>query len=171
MRPTVETRRSTLSVLSALVRNPLEAIPPELSDGPYRQALELANKATFTRTEMEAYHKVIDEIQQVRDLASAKYVQGLTEGYSKGEASGFTKGEASGFTKGEASGLAKGVAKGKAAAIFAILAARGVSVAAPARARVEECQDDVLLDQWIARAMTAESTDAMFAETSPSDRG
>jgi predicted transposase/invertase (TIGR01784 family) len=135
----------------------LEAIPPELSEGPYREALELANKATFTRTEMEAYHKVVDEIQQVRDLASAKYVEGLNEGFTKGEASGFTKGEASGFSKGEASG----VAKGKAAAIFAILAARGLSVTAEARTRIEECKDEVMLDRWIAQAMTAASSDEM----------
>ena len=150
----------------------LEEIPPELAKGPYREALELANKATFTRSEMDAYHKVIDEIQQVRDLASAKYVEGLAEGFSKGEASGFSKGEASGFSKGEASGFSKGeafgVTKGKIAAVFSILAARGLSVTPDTRARIEACNDDLMLDRWISRAMSALSTDEVFTETNTS---
>ncbi len=130
----------------------LETIPSELPEGPYREALALANQASFTPTELDAYHKMIDEIQQVRDLASAKYVEGLTEG--------FTKGEASGFTKGEASGLCR--------ALFAILAARSLSVTPEVRARIEACKDDAVLDQWIARATTASSMAEVFAETNTS---
>jgi hypothetical protein len=32
----------------------LTAVPPDLSPGPYRSALELANKATFTQGELDA---------------------------------------------------------------------------------------------------------------------
>jgi hypothetical protein len=48
----------------------LTEVPADLSPGPYREALELANKATFTQEELDAYQKVIDEIQQVRELAA-----------------------------------------------------------------------------------------------------
>jgi hypothetical protein len=62
----------------------LKEVPADLSPGPYREALELANKATFTQEELDAYQKVIDEIQQVRELAEAKLVEGEAIGLAKG---------------------------------------------------------------------------------------
>jgi hypothetical protein len=58
----------------------LTAVPPDLSPGPYRSALELANKATFTQGELDAYRRVIDEIQQAEELAEVKQVQGVLLG-------------------------------------------------------------------------------------------
>ena len=58
----------------------LPEVPPDLPPGPYRQALELANKATFSQEELDAYQKVIDEIQQVRELAEAKWAEGVVAG-------------------------------------------------------------------------------------------
>jgi hypothetical protein len=46
----------------------LKAVPAELPEGPYREALALANKATFTAAERDAYRKVMDEIQQAREF-------------------------------------------------------------------------------------------------------
>src|ERR1700689_1076767 len=56
----------------------LTGVPADLPPGPYREALELANEATFTQEERDAYQKVIDEIQQVRELAEAKWAEGRT---------------------------------------------------------------------------------------------
>ncbi len=58
----------------------LTEIPPELSEGPYREALELAIQAKFTQEEMQTYEKVRDEIQQVFEIASARWAEGKAEG-------------------------------------------------------------------------------------------
>ncbi len=131
----------------------LTEVPVDLSPGPYRAALELANKASFTLEELDAYQKVIDEIQQVRELAEAKLAEG----------------EAIGVAKGLAKGLAEGRKTGKVAALLAVLAARGIEVNEEARARIAACEDEPTLDRWIARATTAASVDDVFAspEKSP----
>jgi hypothetical protein len=131
----------------------LTEVPADLSPGPYRAALELANKATFTQEELDAYQKVIDEIQQVRELAEAKLAEGHKAGLAEGEA------------KGHKAGLAEGHKAGKMAALLAVLAARGFSMTAEARARIEACNDETTLDRWIARAITAPSLEDVF--TSP----
>src|SRR5277367_5925910 len=41
----------------------LTEMPPDLPPGPHREALELANQTTFSRAELDAYQKVMDEIQ------------------------------------------------------------------------------------------------------------
>ena len=61
----------------------LSEVPADLPQGPFREALELADKATFTQEELDAYEKVIDEIQQVRDLTEAKFAEGETTGLVK----------------------------------------------------------------------------------------
>src|SRR5271154_6270878 len=58
----------------------LSEVPADLPPGPYREALELANEATFSQEERGAYQKVIDEIQQVRELADAKLAEGEIKG-------------------------------------------------------------------------------------------
>lgn len=109
----------------------LTEIPADLSPGPYRAALELANQAKFTALELEAYERVRDEIRQVLEIASAREARG------------------------EARGRAEGLAEGKASAILAFLAARGLPVDDATRARIEGCDDPATLDRWIARAATA----------------
>ncbi|MEO5729105.1 MAG: PD-(D/E)XK nuclease family transposase, partial [Byssovorax sp.] len=113
----------------------LTEVPPDLPPGPYRQALELANKATFTLEELDAYQKVNDEIEQVRELVEAKHAEGRAEGILVGETMALAR------------------------AILALLAARGVSVSVEARAHIEACNDVPTLDQWIVRAATATSAE------------
>jgi hypothetical protein len=60
----------------------LHEMPADLPHGPFREALELADKATFSQEELDAYQKVVDEIQQVRDLAEAKWKEGEASGKS-----------------------------------------------------------------------------------------
>ena len=127
----------------------LTAMPADLMPGPHRSALELANKATFTQDELDAYRKVIDEIQQVQELADAKWAEG----------------KAQGLVEGHKSGLAEGEFTGKIAAILAILEARDIVVTAHNRAHIEACKDLVILDRWIKRAATATSVEEVLAPT------
>jgi hypothetical protein len=111
----------------------LTEVPADLPPGPYRQAVELANEATFSPLELNAYRKVMDEIQQAREYGSAQRAEG----------------EAAGFVRGEVAGQAR--------AILTILAVRGIAVDDATRARIMECTDAALLDAWAARAVTAPS--------------
>ncbi|EYF05382.1 Hypothetical protein CAP_3299 [Chondromyces apiculatus DSM 436] len=116
-------------------------MPAELPPGPHRAALELANEATFSPQELDAYRKVMDEIQQLREYGEAKR------------------------TEGEAAGFEKGQAAGKAEAVLAVLAARGIAVDDKSQARILACTDAGTLDQWIGRATTASVVEAVFATT------
>jgi len=113
----------------------LTEIPDDLPSGPYREALALANQAKFTKLELEAYRKAMDEIQQARDYGAMM----------------------------KAEGRAEGRAEGVARALLAILGARGIAVSAEARARIDACQDSATLERWIVRAATAASVEEVFA--------
>jgi hypothetical protein len=120
----------------------LDEVPADLLQGPHRRALELANKATFTQGELDAYRRVIDEIQQAQELAEAKFALGRAEGETAA----------------------------KITAVLAILATRNLPVTAQARARIEACKDLVTLDRWIARAVTAASVEDLVGATGPHGR-
>ena len=119
----------------------LTEVPADLSAGPYRDALELANQAKFTKEEMQAYERVRDEIRQVLEIAAARWAEGKAEG--------------------ETAALVR--------TILALLAARGVSVSVETRARIEACKDVSTLDRWILLAATARTAEDVIA--APSDRG
>jgi hypothetical protein len=102
----------------------LKEVPPGLPQGPYREALSLANKATFTQLELDAYQKVRDEINQVRELAEAKWAAGL------------------------ATGEAKGRAGGKCDMLLRMLASAGIALSDQDRARILACSDEATLDRW-----------------------
>ncbi len=117
----------------------LTEVPADLPPGPHREALALANAATFSLTELDAYRKVMDEIQQAREYGEAKRVEGKLEGK----------------------------AEGKAEALLAVLAARGIAAAGEARARIEACRDVATLDRWITRAVTADSVEEVLSAAPP----
>lgn len=123
----------------------LTEVPADIFTGPYGKALELANQATFTQGELEAYRRVIDEIQQARELSEGKFAEGLTKGRAEGHKSG----------------LAEGHKTGKTSALLAILGARGLSVTDEVCTRIEAA-DETNLDRWIARAATASSLEDVF---------
>jgi len=58
----------------------LTEVPNDLSPGPYRDALELANQAKFTQEELNTYERVRDEIRQVLEIANERWAQGKAEG-------------------------------------------------------------------------------------------
>ena len=113
----------------------LTAIPADLPAGPFREALELASEATFTRSELDAYRKVTEEIQQARDYGAGQRAEGKAEGKAEAKA------------------------EGKAEAIVAILTARGIAVDDAGRARITGCSDMVTLDRWLVRAIAASCVD------------
>lgn len=118
-------------------------VPADLPPGPHREALELANKATFSQEELDAYQKVIDEIQQVRELAEAKWAAGKAEGIAEGHKSG--------------------LAEGKRDALLRLLARRAVVLTDDDRARIDACADVAILDQWFDKALVAKTAGEVFS--------
>jgi hypothetical protein len=114
----------------------LTEVPSDLPPGPHREAIELANEATFSPAELDAYRKVIDEIQQAREYGQEQRSEGKAEGK----------------------------AEGKVEAILAVLAARNIPVRSELRARIAACTDVATLDRWIARCVTAQSADEVLAD-------
>ncbi len=74
------------------------------------------------------------------------------------------QGRAEGRAEGKAEGEAEGEARGEANALLRVLAARKLSVSDAQRERILGCTDLPSLNRWIERAVTAETTDAVFAE-------
>ena len=109
----------------------LDEMPVDLPEGPHREAVELANEATFTQAEFDAYRRVMAEIDQAIDWAAAQRAEGAAEGRVEGRAAG------------------------KAEAILQVLMARGVAVDEAVRDRIEACTDLATLARWLARAVTA----------------
>jgi hypothetical protein len=66
--------------------------------------------------------------------------------------------------KGRAEGEARGRAEGEADALRTVLAARGFVLDAATEARIASCQDLQILRAWIARAVSAATLEAVFAE-------
>ncbi len=67
-----------------------------LTPGPYGDALDLANKAKFTETELQAYEKARDEIRQVHEIAEARWAEGKAEGKAEGRGQGRRQGRGQG---------------------------------------------------------------------------
>jgi predicted transposase/invertase (TIGR01784 family) len=107
--------------------------------GPYREAMELANQATFTDLELEAYRKVMDEIQQAREYGEEKHAKGRAEGHAEGRAEGRTEGEL----------------KGKRDSLLRLLARAGIEPAQSDLARIHACTSLDTLDKWIDNAFGA----------------
>jgi predicted transposase/invertase (TIGR01784 family) len=97
-------------------------------------------------------------LAEQREMALISYYLDLNtareQGIAEGEARGRAEGEARGRAEGEARGRAEGEARGRAAAILAVLAARQLTVSKEQHARISECTDLAVLDQWLLRAAT-----------------
>jgi predicted transposase/invertase (TIGR01784 family) len=113
----------------------LTEVPSQLPLGPHRAAVELANQATFTQSEMDAYRKVIDEIQQAREFGDARHAEGKTEGK----------------------------AEGKAEAVLAVLTARGLDIHSELQSQIRSCVDLAILNRLLVLAATAGVNDVAAA--------
>jgi len=128
----------------------LREVPPELPPGPYRDALELANQAKFTKEEHDNYEKVWAEIRQVIEIAAARW----QEGFAKGE------------SKGKMEGKLEGKIEEKQSSILRILARTGIMLSPEEEARVKGNTDPATLDQWFDRAISAKRAADLFRRES-----
>lgn len=119
----------------------LSDVPADLASGPYGKALELANQSKFTKLQLEAYEKVRDEIQQVIEIASARFA----EGEAKGKREGVREGEI------------KGEIKGKVESLLRILMRAKISLTEAEEARIKACKDAATLDRWMDNVIGAQS--------------
>jgi len=71
------------------------------------------------------------------------------------------------FSEGEEKGKAEGRLEGEARALLRVLEHRGLSVSAEQRERVLACSDLTTLEAWLDRAVTAASTEEVFAGSGP----
>ncbi len=140
----------------------LTEVPPELPIGPHREAVELANEAMFTKLELEAYRKVMDEIQQARDYGVAQRAEGITEGHKLGHKSGVAEGHKSGLAEGHKSGLAEGLATGKRDTLLRLLKRAGIELSEADLARIRACEDVAILDEWTENIFGAKQSTDVF---------
>jgi predicted transposase/invertase (TIGR01784 family) len=120
----------------------LSEMPADLPQGPFREALELANEATFSQEERDAYQRVIDEIQQVRELAEAKWAEGKAEGKIEGET------------------------VANARAVLTVLRVRGITVPDAVRERILAEKEPARLERWLEKATVAASVAEVIDEAS-----
>lgn len=120
----------------------LAEIPADLPSGPHREVVEMANEATFSQGELDAYRKAIDEINQAREYADEKEARGLARGKEEGRVEGHLKGQAD--------------------AIARVLTRRGLELTPAQQARLAACDDAALLAGWLDRAVTASTVTDVF---------
>ena len=114
----------------------LTEIPADLKPGPYGDALELANKATFTVAELEAYEKVRDEIRQVFEIVATHRIEGKIEGKIEGRI------------------------EAKREMLLRHFVRAGIALTAAERARVDACMDEETLDGWSEKVLGGAKTAA-----------
>lgn len=123
----------------------LSAIPPALSL-PQRRTMELAEEATFTPGERDAYRKVEDEIEQARQLALDAEGRGRAEGL--------------------ALGIEQGIEQGRLvearATLRRVLARRGLVLSPEQQARIDACTALSSLERWLDNAIVATSPSDLF---------
>ena len=75
------------------------------------------------------------------------------------------------FDRGEKQGFDRGKLVGQIQALLAILEARGISVDAETRGKIEACQDPAMLDRWVSRAVSiTKATELFLPEAEAVDR-
>ena len=121
----------------------LEVVPPALSEGPFREALEVARRATFTAREWEAYDRAKMAEQDARGALTLARKEALAEGRIEGRV--------------------EGIAEGKRDALLLLLSSRGLSLADHELARVAGCVDLALLERWFKRALVAKTAADVFS--------
>ncbi|MCZ9347598.1 hypothetical protein NGM37_58925 [Streptomyces sp. TRM76130] len=82
--------------------------------------------------------------------------------YFPGRGTVFEEAYYDGEAKGREEGKAAGKAAGKAEGVLRVLEVRGLTVSDDVRARVTGCADLARLDDWLARAVTAERAEDLF---------
>jgi predicted transposase/invertase (TIGR01784 family) len=113
----------------------LNVVPPALSQEPFREALEVARRATFTPAELEAYERAKIAEQDARGALAVAHEEGVEEGEIRGQIRGRTE---------EA-----------ARAVLTVLRVRGIAVRDAARDRILAEKDAARLERWLEKATVA----------------
>jgi predicted transposase/invertase (TIGR01784 family) len=121
----------------------LHVVPPVLSEGPFRDALEIARMATFSAEEWEAYDRAKMAEQDARGALVVARREGLEEGRK--------------------SGLAEGLIEGKRDTLLRVMARRGLELTEANRARIAACADAATLDRWLDTALGAGTAAEVFS--------
>ena len=111
----------------------LNVVPPALSEGPFRDALEVARRATFSPEEWDAYERAKMAEQDARGALAVAHQEGRM------------------------SGLAEGELKGKRDALLRLLARAGIALTDDDRARIQACADAAVLDRWVDNVLGAKT--------------
>jgi len=112
-------------------------IPPPLSEGPFREALEIARKATFTNAEWEEYERSKMAEQDERGALSLAHREGKDEGRVEGRL--------------------EGRLEGKRDTLFRLLERAGIEITENDRDRIQTCAEMTLLDRWVDNVFGAKT--------------
>ncbi|MBI5512528.1 MAG: Rpn family recombination-promoting nuclease/putative transposase [Deltaproteobacteria bacterium] len=121
----------------------LDVVPASLSEGPFREALEVSRTAGFSADEWEAYERAKMAEQDARGALAIARQESRAEGLAEG--------------------LAEGVLKGKREALLRLLERRGIALTEENRARIEACADAATLDRWFDQALEARTVAEVLA--------
>ena len=111
----------------------LEVVPPALSEGPVREALEIARRATFTDVEWEEYERSKMAEQDERGAISLAHREGKQEGHKEGDL------------------------KARRDTLVRLLSRAGIVIADKDRARIQTCEDTAILDRWVDNILGAKT--------------
>jgi predicted transposase/invertase (TIGR01784 family) len=121
----------------------LDVVPPALSEGPFREALEVARRTAFTPEEWELYERAKMAEQDARGALTVARQEGIEEGEIRGE------------IRGELKGLRE--------ALLRLIARAGISLTEDDRARIQACADATTLDRWLDNVLGAKTASDVFS--------
>ncbi len=111
----------------------LEVVPPALSEGPFREALEIARRSTFTEAEWEEYERAKMAEQDERGAISLAHREGEHKGEIKGES------------------------KARRDTLVRLLGRGRIVIGDDDRARILTCEDTAILDRWVDNLLGAKT--------------
>ena len=107
----------------------LNVVPPALSEGPFREALDVARTASFSPAEWKAYDRAKMAEQDARGALTVAREEGVEEGEIKG----------------------------KRDALLRLLARAGIALTDDDRARIQAGSNTVILDRWLDNVLGAKT--------------
>jgi len=128
-----------------------DVVPPALSRGPFREALEVARRSTFTAAEWEAYERAKMAEQDERGAISLARQEGHREGVTEGRKEGVAEGHKSGLVQ------------GKRDTLHRLLARARISLSDEDRVRIAACDDAMTLDRWCENVLGAKMIDEVLS--------
>jgi hypothetical protein len=107
---------------------------------------------------------------EIRRLKEENMTSDFWPVYSPFAREHYGRGFKEGLAIAEAIAEAKGVAKEAARVVLLVLASRGLDVPDDARAQITACTDLAQLETWVARTVTVETLQDLFAEAGDDSR-